>query len=56
MDEDLLEFEDYIEDFYEFNLLDLLDEDDIALADRSRYEIENDPTCIKIINKNDSKK
>lgn len=31
MDEDLLEFENYITDLYDFNLLDLLEEEDEVL-------------------------
>ena len=31
MDEDLLEFENYINDLYDFNLLDLLEEEDEVL-------------------------
>lgn len=51
MDEDLLEFEEYIEDFYDFDLFDLLDDDALILADRTNYEIENNPLCKNIINK-----
>lgn len=55
MNEDLLEFEEFIEDYYDFNLLDLLEEEDFALADRSRYDIENNPICKEIIYKNSKK-
>lgn len=51
MNEDLLEFEEFIEDYYDFNLLDLLEDGDFALADRSRYEIEHNPVCKEIISK-----
>lgn len=48
MDDELLDIEEY----YDFNLLDLLENEDIIyLADKSEYELNNDPKCIKIINK-----
>jgi len=55
MDEDLLEFEEFIEDYYDFNLLDLLEKEDFALDDRYRYKNENKNILKKIIYKNSKK-
>lgn len=49
MDEELLE--EY-ETLHDFNLLDLIDDDDaIMLADCSSYELEHNPKCIEAINR-----
>lgn len=43
------DWEEGISKFYDFNLLDLLEEagDTLILADRTSYEIENNPVCLK---------
>lgn len=57
MDEELYEamYEEYFEEYsthHDFNLLDLLDdEDDFDLVDRSSYDLNNDPKCIRAIEK-----
>lgn len=57
-DDDILDYEVFDEDweqgmsdFYDFNLLDLLEEtaDSLILADRTAYDIEHNPVCIEAL-------
>ena len=41
---------------YEFDLFDLLEEEDIILSDRSRTELENNENCLSAIDSLVSKK
>ena len=46
-----------IEEYYDFDLLDLLDDEDaIFLADKTSYELEHDSECIKALERINNKK